>query len=792
MTIGEFSKKGVLLPDLMRVSSGVYLLIVFTFFSGQYAQAQKADFTFEIKGRSTEGSNRRERRAQESKEQIQLLWGAEKKQSHVDTYLTKRLSIEDPSRFNLTLALADAIQHGLRLAGNEAAGDMSSEAVREALLKIYSTQSARVIADGFRALGLPTYNNIALIGPSGVGKTHTINQLVAMLSFGVIPDFLKEDLGITENYPSPSLERIRNAFFGKTQIVRINQELLGYDNTREGQAWGKADTREKQVLNELMNEARRDFRENGVRTLFVLEEAQTLSDQAHQALKSLLDSTGFVDGSDPIEQGKESGYSLLLVTTVNEYREIVARDRGLATDRRYVPVTILEPNETEALEIVKKTRDRASARHELKMDDSVLEFLISMRKFFAIPPTAMPGSIIKIVEELFSWSADYRNRQNPDTITEDAAYRFLVYRSKLPADVWAPADGSPPLLHLSPKTQERVVGHKEAIDAIVRKVKTGRVNGFHEVPVFIIMGPTGSGKDTIANSLNSALFGREDTRLNFSLAQLSLSEIFEGDRQSPPRLVQALSDGPPHGVIVLNEAKDAESSSFEILKVVVEQGEIRPQGIDPRERPLGLSAIFIMGQWGEELFVNAKSDEEVQQILDRLSEKDLIEILMRGKPTQAYGDKYDGKHGALPEALIQRSIRSGGILMLGPVPTSRFREIVRLNLEKIRSRVRVSNQTELEVDDLLVDLVVKKAIEAGRGTRGLDGVLTDFTLTAISQSVDRGLPSRKAKLVITADPQTETVIVKHLLDSGESKSYDFHIKDLMRMKCESHLSPEVN
>ena len=327
---------------------------------------------------------------------------AANKSSAVRQYLETQLQIEDVNKFLLTDKLRDTLNAGFEgIEGSAFNSDgILTEAGKNALLSQFSEQSKTNLTKLILSLGKDTYNNAMIIGSGGVGKTFLSNQAIATLSFGIVPEFLESDLGYDSDN-TPFLSQLREHYIGNTQFVLIDDDLLSRDNTRQGQAFAKAEVRMRSLLIDLFKAAEEDFRKTGVRTVYLLEEVAELPPQVQPTLKKLLDPSGFKGNSnDPMDRGSEIGVSVWGVTTPGEYRAMVVSDS--AVDRRYERVLILEPNEQKALEILQKKRDKWFDRYHLYLDDDVLSYIISMRKFFSNPPLAMPDSILKI----FSRSSD--------------------------------------------------------------------------------------------------------------------------------------------------------------------------------------------------------------------------------------------------------------------------------------------------------------------------------------------------------------------------------------------------
>jgi ATP-dependent Clp protease ATP-binding subunit ClpA len=726
--------------------------------------------------------------------------------SVVDRYLAKDLEVDDISDFNVSRRLLRDVRRGLTPDANiQETSDLGSGQLsddeKQALLGRFSKQSYKTLAKVVRAIGREEYNNAILLGPAGVGKTFTRDQLVALFSFGVFPEELKQELGWTTDKLSNYTKEFLEAYIGNTRFFVINDSLLTIDNTPPQKAFAKADQRMKKMLADLFNFAEEDFRRHGVRTVFFFEEVATLPDVVQPTLKSLLDKTGFKNPKNLLARGSEIGVSTIPMTTPDEYRAMIRGDAAI--ERRYEPVFIQEPSEEEAFKILMGKVPAYQERFGLTIGDEVVEYLVAMRKFFNNPPQAMPASVLNALNDLFIWADNANNRFDPDSmsISMEDAYAFMIEKAQLPKEIWNPEGNKVPLADLEEHVKqhlvgEDIVGHNGVLERLLRRLKTGRSTGFRETPVFIVMGPPGSGKDTIAQAVNREMFGHDGRHLMFSVAGnhgAAFSAIIEGaprgssSDSEAPLLVQALKQGPQNGLIVFNEAKDLPSEEFEKLKTIVETGEIRPRGIDARARPLNINPIFIMGQWGEELFEN-KSEEEIRSIYEGMTEQKLIEILTTGK------DK--GKTGAVPMALIQRALRTGGIYFLPPVAKEDYIHIVRQNLGQIKENFLKKSRIKLEVDPEVEKFIVKLAHVTNRGTRGLLGLTADIAETVVSVASDNGFPARIASYKLELIKAQSGAIFESKIkitwtSYSPHKSLEFMVDDLLRSNLKSECGAQL-
>jgi ATP-dependent Clp protease ATP-binding subunit ClpA len=473
---------------------------------------------------------------------------------------------------------------------------------------------------------------------------------------------------------------------------------------------------------------------------------------------------------------------VLAITTPGESQNVIGGQN--AVERRYTTVDLLEPSDAETLKILIKEKDQWERRYDRLIDVDVLKYMVMMRKIYNNPPQAMPASVLKGVERLFVWSTRPENKKAGDDskmITEEDAYRFIIEDAQLP-EIWKAKGKHPPLYNLAEEVKKRVVGNEKIIESISRSIKSGRLNGFRDVPAFVLMGPSRSGKDTIVNAFHEVLFGEEKGAIAFNAAGgKGVGLILDGSESQAPLLLSRLRSQ-RHAVIAINEAKDMQSSALESLKIFIESGMITPkEGKDLRQYPLGINPIFLMGQWGEEQFAGL-SEEKIAERYDSLTEADLVRILERGK------DVDGGKTGSLPYAMVQRFLERGGIFMLKPVPESQYKDVVRLILNKHILNPKRKTGVNVTIDDSLVEYIANLAIKTKRGVGGLLGITTDFTEIAVSEAFDEGLPMKDVNVSIKVD-QDDILVIQTDDKGGELKTYRFKHSQLMRMQCSDALKP---
>jgi hypothetical protein len=677
-------------------------------------------------------------------------------QSLVGQFIINNLRLNENDK--ASVLLSDSLD--ARLKKLDEHWEDSEEIKQQAINGIFSSDTYEPLADIVRAVQRTSYNNSAVLGEAGVGKTHLTQALVAMFSFGLMPEDFKQKIRYDDDVTTPR-GKMFHSIFGNTDLVLVSNYLLGLSDAERKQAANDTEARMRSTLVELFNAARREYlrtdangKRIGRRTIFVFEEIATLPELVNETLKPLLDHTGYhdVDRTDLLQE--DPGYSAISFTTFDEWRKMVNGDSAI--ERRYRKTRLYQPTEEVALNIVRgQAKKEWEGQYGIKIEDSAISFLIANRKFLGNPPLAMPASVLAATNDLFTWKG-IQDGGNSEVITTQDVQKFLMETVGI-TSIWFEGPNGEPAFHdLEAQVQAQVVGHTEVIHSICQIIKTWAKFGMKgEPPLIVLGGPSGSGKDTILAAFNRVLFGHDGKKLNFSLAGakgFGVDAFLEGppvgnhSDHSIGLLAQAL-DQEKMGIIGLNEGHNLPSSEFEKFKVMVENGEIRPKGNDVRARPL-LFPLFLMGQWGEEIF-EGKTDEEIEAIDNALTQEQIEAFFLKGKK--------DGAEGAMPYALLERAKKSGGVFVIRPVKKSDYEKVVALNTSSmVKQAKQSSNGVELTVDPTLVKYAAEFSKARSSSTRGLSANLSDFSLGALNRANDDGLDLHDAKVNLRHEQDANT------------------------------------
>ncbi len=399
-----------------------------------------------------------------------------------------------------------------------------------------------------------TKNNPCLIGEPGVGKTAICEGLAQKIVEGNVPETLKDKRVVT---------------------LDLSSMVAG------AKYRGEFEDRLKKSIEEIRNA--------GNVILFI--------DEMHTIVGAGA-AEGAIDAANILKPLLARGeIQVIGATTLNEYRKHIEKDAAL--ERRFQPITVGEPSEEEAIEILKGIRDKYEAHHSVKITDKAIEAAVRLSTRY-INDRFLPDKAIDLIDEAssrvrlqsftappdlkelerrleelhqmkedaivsqeFEKAASLRDEENNlkkelntrmeewkmknqrDTqmVTEEEIASIIGSWTGIPVSRLAQEE-SEKLRNLENILHQRVIGQKEAVESVARAIRRGRVglkDPKRPVGSFIFSGPTGVGKTELSKALAEALFGDED-----QMIRLDMSEYME--KHSVSRLV-----GSPPGYVGYDE-----------------------------------------------------------------------------------------------------------------------------------------------------------------------------------------------------------------------------------------------
>ena len=402
------------------------------------------------------------------------------------------------------------------------------------------TEIQRVI----QILSRRTKNNPVLIGEPGVGKTAIAEGLAQRIVNGNVPEILRNKRIIS---------------------LSISSMLAG------AKYRGEFEERLKKAIDEVQQH--KDM-------IIFIDEIHTLVGAGA--------TEGAMDAANILKPALARGeFQVIGATTLDEYKKHIEKDAAL--ERRFQPVQVGEPNEEDALEILKGLRDRYEAFHKAKITDEALKAAVTLSSRY-ITDRFLPDKAIDVVDEaaskvrmkVFSAAPDVKaledrlntvKKEKEAAVTsqdfekaaklrdeeqslvkeiddkksvakEESEQKLVVTEDDIAAVVaqWTGIpvakiadEESQTLLHLEEELHKRVVGQDDAVTAVakaVRRARAGLKDPKRPIGSFLFLGPTGVGKTELARALASSLFGDES-----AMIRLDMSEYME--KHTVSRLVGA-------------------------------------------------------------------------------------------------------------------------------------------------------------------------------------------------------------------------------------------------------------
>ena len=434
-------------------------------------------------------------------------------------------------------------------------------------------------------------NNPALIGEPGVGKTAVAEGLARKMVAGDVPDELRSK---------------------RLMALDLSAMVAGTKYR------GEFEERVKNVLAEV--------RRAGNVILFV--------DELH-TIVGAGSAEGAIDAANIIKPALGRGeLQLIGATTTDEYRKYIEKDAAL--ERRFQPVLVAEPDPETAKAILRGLRDRYEAHHRLQITDGAIDAAVALSARY-IGDRRLPDKAIDLIDEAASRvrmerlaappdlraleekvagarrekeeairgqdfekaamlrdaeedfrrelereKAAWRSGQNTGAVTAEDVAAVVSGWTGVPVTTLTQAE-SQRLLHLEDALHRRVVGQEEAVKAVARAVRRGRVglkDPDRPTGCFLFLGPTGVGKTELCKALAEALFGSEEALLRFDMSEYMEKHTVSRLIGSPPGYVGHEEGGQltekvrrrPYCVVLFDEIEKAHPDVWGILLQIMEDG----------------------------------------------------------------------------------------------------------------------------------------------------------------------------------------------------------------------------
>lgn len=570
-----------------------------------------------------------------------------------------------------------------------------------------------------------TKNNPCLIGEPGVGKTAIAEGLALKIASGEVPEILKDK-----------------------RIVAL--DLTGM----------VAGTKYRGDFEERIKSAIDEVSKAGNIILFI--------DEVHTLIGAGA-AEGAVDAANILKPALARGEMQVIgATTIEEYRKNIEKDSAL--ERRFQSVLVGEPSREEAVEILKGIRDKYEAHHKVKITDEAIEAAVKMSSRY-IGDRFLPDKAIDLIDEAaskvrlraytppedireledkikrineekasavnsqnFEQAAALRDeekevkahlenakeswkKQNSETsgvVTPDEIAAIVSEWTHIPV-VQLTEEESQRLLHMEEELHRRIVGQDQAVSAVAKAIRRGRVglkDPNRPTGSFIFLGPTGVGKTELCKTLAATLFGDESAMIRLDMSEFMEKHTVSKLVGSPPGYVGYDEGGQltekvrrkPYSVVLFDEIEKAHPDVFNMLLQILDDGVLT----DSQGRKVDFkNCIIIMtSNVGAKLITNAGNSalgfkgEENNGVMSQSDIKDAV----MGELKKCFR----------PEFLN----RVDDIIVFEQLNKDDIKEIARRMLRTLEKRVHDMG-IELSFDDSAIEKIADEGFDPVYGARPL-------------------------------------------------------------------------
>lgn len=584
-----------------------------------------------------------------------------------------------------------------------------------------------------------TKNNPCLVGEPGVGKTAVVEGLAARIVAGDVPFTVQNKRVLT---------------------LDLSGMVAG------SKYRGEFEERIKKVLKEVT--------EDGNIILF-LDELHTIIGAGG--------AEGAIDASNIMKPSLARGeIQLIGATTIAEYRKYIEKDAAL--ERRFQPVTVEEPTEEEAVRILEGIKGKYEAHHHVTITPEAVEAAVRLSSRY-INDRNLPDKAIDLIDEAaasarlhamdapdkakeisdkireldwemekairveaFAQMAEIKKKQdalvkkqerllkkrekreeeNTLSIGENEIAEVVAQWTKIPVQKLAEKE-SERLLKLEKTLHKRVIGQEEAVTAVAKAIRRGRVglkDPNRPIGSFLFLGPTGVGKTELSKALAEAMFGSED-----AMIRVDMSEYMEGHSVSkmigsPPGYVGFEEGGQlsekvrrnPYSVVLFDEIEKAHPDVFNVLLQVLDDGHIT----DSKGRKVSFkNTVLIM-----------TSNAGAQRIVDPKN----LGFATEKSETKDYEKM---KSNVMEE--VKRSFkpefinRIDDIIVFHQLNNENMKEIVNLLASNLYKRCEDQLDIHLTITAALKEHLVKKYADNKMGARPLKRAIQSVVEDALAEEI---------------------------------------------------------
>lgn len=596
-------------------------------------------------------------------------------------------------------------------------------------------------------------NNPCLIGEPGVGKTAIVEGIAQSLVNGNVPDIVADK-----------------------RLVSLDMSGL----VAKSKYRGEFEDRIKKVINEV---------ETAGNVLLFIDELHTIIGAGG--------AEGALDASNILKPALARGdVQVIGATTIEEYRKYIEKDAAL--ERRFQPVQVEEPTEEESIEILKGLRKLYEKHHHVQITDEGVEASVRLSARYVndrfLPDKAidlmdeaaakarlgmMHGSdeMMQLNREIHQTELDMEHALQEGDIEKARTWKETrenlqasreklekknrrVSKNKVPvvgeneiADVVAGWTKIPVsrlteseasrLQKLEETLHKRVIGQEEAVSAVSKAVRRGRVglkDPKRPIGSFLFLGPTGVGKTEVSKALAEAVFGNEDSMIRVDMSEYMEKHSVSKMIGSPPGYVGHEDGGQlsekvrrnPFSVILFDEIEKAHPDVFNILLQVLDDGHITDsQG---RKVDFKNTIIIMTSNAGAQSIIEPKklgfgAKEDEKQDHERMKASVMEEVKRIFKPE--FLNRID-------ETIVFRALNKDDM-----------KKIIGIMVRDLQKRCKEQLQIDLVVREAAKEFIVEKAYDRKYGARPLRRKLQDEVEDRLADALIRGEIHAKDRVIVT-------------------------------------------
>ena len=584
-----------------------------------------------------------------------------------------------------------------------------------------------------------TKNNPCLIGEPGVGKTAVVEGLAQMIAGGNVPETIADR---------------------RVMTLDLSGMVAG------SKYRGEFEERIKKVISEVTEDGN---------VLLFLDEIHTIIGAGG--------AEGAIDASNILKPSLARGeIQLIGATTREEYRKYIEKDAAL--ERRFQPVVVEEPTEEQSIAILKGLRPKYEEHHKVTITDEALVAAVRLSSRYIndrfLPDKAIdlideaaskirlttyvePAEIKSLTEDIdkleiqkeqaikneaYEKAGDIKKRQQKKrekiekirekwqkektsrklTVGEGEIADVVSGWTKIPVRKLAEEE-SERLRKLESILHERVVGQEEAVTAVAKAIRRGRVglkDPKRPIGSFLFLGPTGVGKTELCKALAEAMFGTENALIRVDMSEYMEKHSVSKMIGSPPGYVGYEEGGQlsekvrrnPYSVILFDEIEKAHPDVFNILLQVLDDGHIT----DAQGRKIDFknTVLIMTSNAGAENIISPKrlgfaSNDDAKERYRFMKERVMEEVKRMFKP----------------EFLN----RIDEIIVFHQLSQDHMKEIVDIMLKGICRRTLTQMNLKLTVDDSAKAFLVEKGYDEKYGARPLRRAIQNLLEDGLAEAV---------------------------------------------------------